>query len=196
MWVGVLLLLSPLMIFAQAAFFPVSTPVPAGADAPGRAIATMVRGIISFTRWPAQPDPMQFCLLGPTRMTDGDLDTLSAGGRGVRVTRVPEGAASVPASCDTLYLGTVLIAAWLVAAASGPAAFDTAQWIAGSILGRLVLFLYSFSLMHHMVGGLRHFVWDMGKGYEPQTRMAMAKFTLVISTALTVLIWIVVLATR
>ncbi len=84
----------------------------------------------------------------------------------------------------------------LVAAASGPAAFDTAQWIAGSILGRLVLFLYSFSLMHHMVGGLRHFVWDMGKGYEPQTRMAMAKFTLVISTALTVLIWIVVLATR
>ncbi len=95
-----------------------------------------------------------------------------------------------------LYLGTVLIAAWLVAAASGPAAFDTAQWIAGSILRRLVLFLYSFSLMHHMVGGLRHFVWDMGKGYEPQTRMAMAKFTLVISTALTVLIWIVVLATR
>jgi len=107
MWVGVLLLLSPLMIFAKAACFPVSTPVPAGADAPGRAIATMVRGIISFTRWPAQPDPMQFCLLGPTRMTDGDLDTLSAGGRGVRVTRVPEGAASVPASCDTLYLGTV-----------------------------------------------------------------------------------------
>ncbi len=95
-----------------------------------------------------------------------------------------------------LYLGTVLIAAWLVAAASGPAAFDTVQWIAGSILGRLVLFLYSFSLMHHMVGGLRHFVWDMGKGYEPQTRMAMTKFTIVISTALTVLIWIVVLATR
>ena len=59
-----------------------------------------------------------------------------------------------------------------------------------------MLFLYTFSLMHHMVGGLRHFVWDTGKGYEPQTRMAMAKFTLVISVALTVLIWIVVLATR
>jgi len=95
-----------------------------------------------------------------------------------------------------LYAGTVLIAAWLVAAASGPAAFDTAQWIAGSILGRLVLFLYSFALLHHMVGGLRHFVWDMGYGYEPDTRMNMAKYSVAVSGGLTLLVWIVVLATR
>ena len=82
------------------------------------------------------------------------------------------------------------------AAASGPAAFDTAQAIAGSVLGRLVLVLSSFSLIHHMVGGLRHFVWDMGKGYEPQTRMNMAKFTLVASVSLTVLVWIVALVLR
>ena len=95
-----------------------------------------------------------------------------------------------------LYAGTVLIAAWLVAAASGPAAFETAQWIAGSILGRLVLFLYSFALLHHMVGGLRHFVWDMGYGYEPDTRMNMAKYSVAVSGGLTLLVWIVVLATR
>lgn len=95
-----------------------------------------------------------------------------------------------------LYLGTVLIAAWLVAAASGPAAFDTAQAIAGSILGRLVLFLYSFSLIHHMVGGLRHFVWDMGKGFDPETRMNMAKYSLVVSASLTVLVWIAALVLR
>lgn len=95
-----------------------------------------------------------------------------------------------------LYLGTVLIAAWLVAAASGPAAFDTAQAIAGSLIGRLVLFLYSFSLIHHMLGGLRHFVWDMGKGYDPQTRTNLAKFTLAGSASLTLLIWIVALVLR
>jgi succinate dehydrogenase / fumarate reductase cytochrome b subunit len=95
-----------------------------------------------------------------------------------------------------LYLGTVLIAAWLVAAASGPAAFGTAQAIAGSFLGRLVLFLYSFALIHHMLGGLRHLVWDTGRGYELQTRMALAKFTLVGSVGLTVLIWIVALVLR
>lgn len=97
---------------------------------------------------------------------------------------------------SALYAGTVLIAAWLVAAASGPAAFDTAQAIAGSVLGRLVLFLYSFALLHHMVGGLRHFVWDMGHGYDPQTRMNMAKYSIFVSGGLTLLVWIVAYAVR
>ncbi|WP_410492177.1 succinate dehydrogenase, cytochrome b556 subunit [Bosea sp. 685] len=95
-----------------------------------------------------------------------------------------------------LYAGTVLIAAWLVAAASGPAAFETAQAIAGSILGRLVLFGYSFALLHHMVGGLRHFVWDMGYGYEPETRMNLAKYSVVVSGGLTLLVWILAYALR
>lgn len=95
-----------------------------------------------------------------------------------------------------LYAGTVLIAAWLVAAASGPAAFETAQAIAGSVLGRLVLFVYSFALLHHMVGGLRHFVWDMGHGYEPQTRMNMAKYSVFVSGGLTLLVWITAYAVR
>jgi succinate dehydrogenase / fumarate reductase cytochrome b subunit len=97
---------------------------------------------------------------------------------------------------SALYAGTVLIAAWLVAAASGPEAFATAQAIAGSFLGRLVLFLYSFALLHHMVGGLRHFVWDMGHGYDPQTRMNLAKYSVFVSGGLTVLVWIVAYAVR
>ncbi|PTM40784.1 succinate dehydrogenase, cytochrome b556 subunit [Bosea sp. 124] len=100
------------------------------------------------------------------------------------------------ATGSALYAGTVLVAAWLVAAASGPAAFDTAQAIAGSFLGRLVLFLYSFALLHHMVGGLRHFVWDMGHGYEPETRMNMAKYSVFVSGGLTLLVWIVAYAVR
>jgi succinate dehydrogenase / fumarate reductase, cytochrome b subunit len=95
-----------------------------------------------------------------------------------------------------LYAGTVLLAAWLLAAASGKEAFDMAQWLAGSILGRLVLFGYTFALMHHMVGGLRHFIWDMGKGYEPAARMNLARATLFVSAPLTILIWIIAYAAR
>jgi succinate dehydrogenase / fumarate reductase cytochrome b subunit len=98
------------------------------------------------------------------------------------------------ATGTALYAGTVLIAAWLIAAASGPAAYETAQAIAGSILGRLVLFGYSFALLHHMVGGLRHFVWDTGRGYDPETRMALAKYSVFVSGGLTILLWIIVLA--
>ncbi len=100
------------------------------------------------------------------------------------------------ATGTALYAGTLLLAIWLVAAASGKASFDTAQWLAASWVGRLVLFGYTFALMHHMVGGLRHFVWDLGHGYEAQLRMNMARLTLLISVPLTVLIWIVAYAVR
>lgn len=95
-----------------------------------------------------------------------------------------------------LYGGTVLVAAWLVAAASGPGAYATAQAIAGSTVGKLVLFGYTFALLHHMVGGLRHFVWDTGHGYDPQTRMNLAKYSVFVSGGLTVLVWAVALAMR
>jgi succinate dehydrogenase / fumarate reductase cytochrome b subunit len=95
-----------------------------------------------------------------------------------------------------LYAGTVLIAAWLVAAASGPAAFEAAQACAGSFLGRMVMFGYSFALLHHMVGGLRHFVWDMGRGYDPETRMSLAKYSIFVSAGLTVLVWAIALSVR
>lgn len=98
------------------------------------------------------------------------------------------------ATGSALYAGTVLIAAWLIAAASGPSAYETAQAIAGSILGRLVLFGYSFVLLHHMVGGLRHFVWDLGHGYDPVSRMSLAKYSVFVSGGLTILLWIIVLA--
>ncbi|MGL4975819.1 MAG: succinate dehydrogenase, cytochrome b556 subunit [Bosea sp. (in: a-proteobacteria)] len=95
-----------------------------------------------------------------------------------------------------LYAGTLLIAAWLVAAASGKASFDTAQWLAASWFGRLVLFGYTFALMQHMLGGLRHFVWDLGHGYDPQVRMNMARFSMPLAAILTLLIWSIAYAVR
>lgn len=97
---------------------------------------------------------------------------------------------------SALYVGTLLLAWWLVAMATGPEAYATFQWVAGSWLGRLVLFGYTWVLMHHMLGGLRHFVWDLGLGYDLATRMNLARITLVGSAVLTVLVWIVGYALR
>jgi succinate dehydrogenase / fumarate reductase cytochrome b subunit len=90
-----------------------------------------------------------------------------------------------------LYAGIALLAIWLVALASGPSAFESVQWFFGSPLGILILFGYTWVLMHHMLGGIRHLVWDFGHGMEPGQRMNMARFTLIGSIALTVLIWLV-----
>ncbi|WP_439626605.1 succinate dehydrogenase, cytochrome b556 subunit [Shinella sp.] len=90
-----------------------------------------------------------------------------------------------------LYFGTVLVAFWLIAAASGQAYFDWANWLFGSLIGRVVLFGYTWALMQHMLGGLRHFMWDLGHGYEKNFSTKLAIVTPVVAVALTVLIWIV-----
>jgi succinate dehydrogenase / fumarate reductase, cytochrome b subunit len=89
-----------------------------------------------------------------------------------------------------LYAGTVLVAIWLLAAASGPEAYSTAQAVAGSWFGQLVLFGYSWALIHHMLGGIRHFIWDLSKGYSLSARMGLSKLNLAASVALTLLVWV------
>jgi succinate dehydrogenase / fumarate reductase cytochrome b subunit len=95
-----------------------------------------------------------------------------------------------------LYAGTLLVAWWLVAAASGEAYFDWVNGIFGSILGRLVLFGYTWALLHHMLGGIRHFIWDTGRGFDPATSTKMAWATLAGSITLTILVWIAGYAAR
>jgi succinate dehydrogenase / fumarate reductase cytochrome b subunit len=97
---------------------------------------------------------------------------------------------------SALYVGTVLVAGWLLAMASGPAAYDRVSWFFGTPIGLLVLFGYTWILLHHMLGGVRHLVWDFGHGMDPATRVNMARFTLVGSTLLTVLIWAVAFLMR
>ena len=95
------------------------------------------------------------------------------------------------ATGSALYVGVALFAIWLVALAAGPRAFETAQWFFGSPLGLLILFGYTWVLMHHMLGGVRHLVWDFAVRMDLDSRMAMARYTLIGSIVLTVAIWAV-----
>jgi succinate dehydrogenase / fumarate reductase, cytochrome b subunit len=95
-----------------------------------------------------------------------------------------------------LYFGTLLLVYWLVAGASGPKAFETAQWFMGSWFGLLILFGYSWALLHHMLGGIRHFIWDTGNGFGVSEREWLAKFSLIGSCLLTLLVWAVALSYR
>jgi succinate dehydrogenase / fumarate reductase, cytochrome b subunit len=92
-----------------------------------------------------------------------------------------------------LYFGTLLLAGWLVALASGPGPFATAHAIAGSWLGLLVLFGYSWALIHHMLGGLRYFVWDFGYALGKPARDQIALANLVLSIVITVVLWAIAL---
>ncbi|KJF71882.1 MULTISPECIES: succinate dehydrogenase, cytochrome b556 subunit [Rhizobium/Agrobacterium group] len=95
-----------------------------------------------------------------------------------------------------LYFGTLLVAWWLIALASGPAYYDWVNWAMGTIIGRLILIGYTWALVHHMLGGLRHFMWDLGHGFEKNFNTKLAKATFAASICLTALIWVIALIVR
>jgi succinate dehydrogenase / fumarate reductase cytochrome b subunit len=93
-----------------------------------------------------------------------------------------------------LYAGTVLMAWWLIATASGPSAYATLQAFTGSWIGRIIVFGYTWALLHHMLGGIRHFIWDLGYGFGATEREWLTRAALIGSVTLTIVIWIAAFA--
>ena len=89
-----------------------------------------------------------------------------------------------------LYAGTLLLVWWLMAAATGPEAFALFQGVAGSWIGRLVLFGYTWALFHHMFGGIKHFIWDTGAGFELSVVEWISRGATVIPILLTLISWV------
>jgi succinate dehydrogenase / fumarate reductase cytochrome b subunit len=89
-----------------------------------------------------------------------------------------------------LYFGTLLVAWWLIAAAAGPNPYSIFAAFMSSFFGRLILFGYTFALLHHMLGGVRHLIWDTGRGFSPSEREWLSLATLVGSIGLTLLLWV------
>lgn len=90
-----------------------------------------------------------------------------------------------------LYAGTLLVALWLSAAAGSQSYYDAVNGIYNSWFGRLVLLVYTWVLLQHMLGGIRHFVWDTGAGLDKATASRFGWMTLIGSLVLTVVIWVV-----
>jgi succinate dehydrogenase / fumarate reductase cytochrome b subunit len=89
-----------------------------------------------------------------------------------------------------LYFGTMLLAWWLIAAAVGPHAYANVEWFMGTLIGKLILFGYTWALLHHMLGGVRHLIWDTLHGLQPTEREILTLATLIGSITLTLLIWV------
>ena len=88
-----------------------------------------------------------------------------------------------------LYAGTALLAWWLLAAASGPEAYAQVQAVSSAWYGRLVLFGYTWALFHHMFGGIRHFIWDTGRGFDLKHVEILARITAFTPPVFTLGVW-------
>lgn len=95
-----------------------------------------------------------------------------------------------------LYVGTLLLSWWLIAAAVGPEYFDyVSSWFAWWP-GKLVLIGYTWALLQHMLGGIRHLIWDTGKGFDLAAIDRLSWGSLILSLVLTAAIWFFASAAR
>ena len=95
-----------------------------------------------------------------------------------------------------LYVGTLLLVWWLVAAATDAKSFSVISTFLASIIGRVIMFGFTWALFHHLMGGLRHFIWDTGRGMDHPEREYLAQATLGGGIILTILVWVIAYAVR
>ena len=89
-----------------------------------------------------------------------------------------------------LSLGTILLVYWLIAAASGPVAFASAEALIGSWIGRVLLLGWTFALYFHLTNGIRHLFWDAGLGFELKTVYASGWTVVALAAILTLISFI------
>jgi succinate dehydrogenase / fumarate reductase, cytochrome b subunit len=95
-----------------------------------------------------------------------------------------------------LYVGVLLLAWFLIAVSSDASSFAVFSDFISSFVGRLTLFVITWALFHHLVGGVRHILWDAGYGLDAPLRDQMAWATAIGGFALTVLVWAIGFAVR
>jgi len=89
-----------------------------------------------------------------------------------------------------LSIGSLLLVAWLESAVYSAEAFATMSRFLGSVIGQLVLFGWTFSLIYHSVSGVRHLLWDTGSLLEVKQIHSSSKVVVAVTIVLTVLVWI------
>ncbi len=88
--------------------------------------------------------------------------------------------------------GFVLLVIWLADTASGPDDYALFAGAMGSVIGRVLLVGWSWAFFYHLANGIRHLVWDTGRGFEKEQATASAWFVIALSVVLTAAFWLVV----
>ena len=88
--------------------------------------------------------------------------------------------------------GTVLLAGFLIALASGSEAFAIAQLCVSHPFGQIALFGYSLALFYHACNGVRHLFWDAVIGLSIPAVYKSGQVAIVMALCLTAALWSVI----
>ncbi|MDF1856908.1 succinate dehydrogenase, cytochrome b556 subunit [Pseudooceanicola sp.] len=93
---------------------------------------------------------------------------------------------------NALIVAVVLIVWWLLAAATSPEYFATADAVITSWFGDLVLTLSLWAIWYHYLAGLRHLIYDAGRGMDLPTAELLGWICIIGSVVLTVITLLIV----
>ena len=88
-----------------------------------------------------------------------------------------------------LYFSMLIFLFFLISLSIGASGYEIFSLIINTWIGKLVMLGITWAIFHHMLGGLRHFLWDMVKGFEVKTVDKLASISLLGGIALTVIYW-------
>jgi succinate dehydrogenase / fumarate reductase cytochrome b subunit len=89
-----------------------------------------------------------------------------------------------------LALGFLALSFWLVALAGDSQSYRSATHLFASPLGWLALFAWTFAFFYHFLNGVRHLLWDVGRGFERAERSLSGWLAVVGATVLTLGVWL------
>lgn len=86
-------------------------------------------------------------------------------------------------------VGLLVLAAWLIQAAGGEASYAGFTTVMGSLPGLLILAAFSLSFFYHLCNGIRHLVWDAGRGFEKHQANTSSWVVIFVALMLTAAFW-------
>ena len=87
-------------------------------------------------------------------------------------------------------LALILIFFWLIVLGFGESYYELFLLTINSFFGKFILIGFTWSMIFHLLSGIRHLVWDFGYGFEIKTANFSGVIVIISSLALTIIFWL------
>jgi len=87
-------------------------------------------------------------------------------------------------------LSLVLIFFWFIILSLGESNYELFLLMTDSFFGKFILIGFSWSMVFHILSGIRHLAWDLGYGFEIKTANTSGIIVIISSLVLTIIFWI------
>lgn len=88
-----------------------------------------------------------------------------------------------------LYLGSFIFLSWYLSILLGQDTYNFINYFFSFSIIKFGLFLFTWIFFHHLFGGIRHFIWDFGIGFELSSIEWLARLTVLFSFISSLLLW-------